>query len=123
MVVITPSTDTGWPAELLHLARRGNAPAVLLLDAASFDGSLPAAPAIPQSVATAPGLSTAEDGQELGDRLAGLRSLLAEQGVPTHLIDHEFVFRPLYRIRRTRTELRTLAATGRVIEVEVEELV
>lgn len=101
IVVITPSADPDWPGELLLLARKGNAPAALLLEGESF---LPGA-------REEPGAS------------ASLRNLLVEQGVPTHLIDRSFVFRPLFKITRTKTELRTLSATGRVIVVEVEEVV
>lgn len=103
IVVITAACDPAWPAELLYLARQGNAPAALLLDAASFRSSA--------------------GRDEQAATLEGLRQVLAEQGVPSHVIDRSFVFRPLYRIARRRTELRTLAATGRVIAVEVEELV
>jgi hypothetical protein len=55
--------------------------------------------------------------------MTALRGLLAEHGVVSHLIDRSFVFRPVYQITRTHTELRTLSATGRVISVEVEETV
>lgn len=104
IVAVTPSTDPAWTGELLHLAERGNAPAALLLDAASFL----AADAPEQPAAAA--------------RLAGLRALLSQHGVPSHLIDRSFVFRPLFQVARTRTELRTLSGTGRVIAVEVEEV-
>ncbi len=102
VVVITPSTDPVWIGHLLQLANQGNAPAVLLLDAPSF----------------------AEDGAANGDgaaATASMRGLLAEHGVPSHVIDSGFEFRPVHTITRTRTELRTLSATGRVIRVEVSE--
>lgn len=104
IVAITGSPDPAWCGELLHLAGRGNAPAALLLDTPTFamEDSPPRA---------ADGAMTA------------LRSLLAEHGVVSHLIDRSFVFRPVYQITRTHTELRTLSATGRVISVEVEETV
>lgn len=104
IVAVTPATDAAWVGELLHLAERGNAPAALLLDAASF-----MAPDSPESAGRAAAL-------------AGLRSLLAQHGVPSHLIDRAFIFRPVFQITRKRTELRTLSATGRVIAVEVEEV-
>jgi uncharacterized protein (DUF58 family) len=104
IVVVTPSTDPAWTGELLHLAERGNAPAALLLDAASFR-----APDAPEQAAAAA-------------RLAGVRALLSQHGVPSHLIDRSFVFRPVFQVARTRTELRTLSGTGRVIAVEVEEV-
>jgi uncharacterized protein (DUF58 family) len=104
IVVVTPSTDAEWSGELLHLAGQGNAPAALLLDAASF---LP--PDDPQH-------------GERSSALAGLRGLLAQHGVASHLIDRSFVFRPVVEITRTRTELRTLSAFGRVISVQVEEV-
>jgi len=104
VVAITPSVDPAWTGELLYLAGQGYAPAALLLDAASFQ--VGEAPEVPEAAS-----------------MAGLRGLLAEQGVPSHLIDHSFVFRPVHRITRKRTELRTLSATGRVIAVEVEEVI
>jgi uncharacterized protein (DUF58 family) len=107
LVVITPATDPAWSAELLHLAHVGNAPAVLLLDAASF--------------AVGDGATAADDPRKAA--LAGLCGLLADQGIATHVIDRSFVFQPLVRISRRRKELRTLYGTGRVIAVEVEELV
>ena len=103
IVAVTPSTDPAWTGELLHLAERGNAPAALLLDAPSFASQGP-----PPSD---------------GSAMAAARGLLAEHGVPTHVIDRSFVFRPVYQITRRHTELRTLSATGRVIAVEVEEIV
>lgn len=99
VVAVTPSTDPAWCGELLHLAERGNAPAALLLDGASFVGA-------PEDLS-----------------MAALRGLLAEHGVSSHLIDRNFVFRPVHQITRRHTELRTLSATGRVIAVEVEEVV
>lgn len=105
VLAITPSTDPDWIAELLHLVRVGNAPAVVLLDAPSFR----------------PGATTNAVGR--GGSLAAIHSLLVEHGIPTHVIDRSFEFRPLHRITRTRRELRTLAATGRVIAVDVEEVV
>lgn len=104
IVAVTPATDAAWTGELLHLAEHGNAPAALLLDAASF---------------------MAPDASERATReaaLAGLRGLLAQHGVPSHLIDRDFVFRPVFQVTRKRTELRTLSATGRVITVEVEDV-
>ncbi|MEA3337915.1 MAG: DUF58 domain-containing protein [Chloroflexota bacterium] len=105
LVTITPSTEPEWIAELLDLTRRGNAPAVLLLDGDSFLDSAGAAESLSD------------------DSRANLQVLLAEHAVPSHLIDRSFTFQPLQRITRTRTELRTLSATGRVIAVEVEEVV
>lgn len=54
--------------------------------------------------------------------LAGLRGLLAEHAIPSHLIDRSFDFRPVTPVTRTRSELRTLSAFGRVVAVEVEEV-
>ena len=105
IVAVTPSSDPAWTGELLHLAERGNAPAALLLDAPSFVSAESAQPA------------------PVDGAMAALRGLLAEHGVPSHLIDSRFVFRPVYQITRTHTELRTLSATGRVISVEVQEVV
>ena len=104
IVAVTPSTDAAWSGELLQLAGQGNAPAALLLDAASF--------------------LAADDPQreERAGALAGLRGLLQQHGIASHLIDRSFVFRPVVEITRTRTELRTLSAFGRVISVDVEEV-
>lgn len=103
VVVITPSADPLWIGHLLQLASQGNAPAALLLDAPSFvDGAV-------------------EGKAGAGSATAAMRGLLAEQGIPSHVIDSGFDFRPLHTITRTRTELRTLSATGRVIRVEVSE--
>jgi uncharacterized protein (DUF58 family) len=98
LVLITPSQDIAWVGALLPLAARGNAPAVLLLDATTFD----------------PPCGSAE-------ALAGLRGLLARQRVTTYVLAQGFPFKPVDRIRRHRTVLRTLSATGRVIAVDVEE--
>jgi uncharacterized protein (DUF58 family) len=104
IVAVTAATDPAWTGELLHLAGQGNAPAALLLDAASFRPRDD-----PQS-------------EQGAAALAGLRGLLAQHGIPSQLIDRGFVFRPVFQITRTRTELRTLSATGRVVAVEVEEV-
>ena len=105
VLVITPSTDPVWIGHLLQLANQGNAPAALLLDAPSFAGE--------GGVEKEPGDAAAAS--------AAMRGLLAEHGVPSHIIDSGFQFRPVHTITRTRTELRTLSATGRVIRVEVSE--
>ncbi len=99
LLVITPSLATDWVGELLPIKRYDIAPAVLLLDAATFDD-----PPAPQP---SPGLDA-------------LCALLADHAIPTHVIDKSFVFRPLIPIKRKRTLYKTLG-TGRVIAVEVEE--
>lgn len=101
VAVITPSSAPDWVGRLLQLADQGNAPSALLLDAASFADS--------QGDARAAGAP------------ARLQALLAEHAIPSHVIDSGFEFRPVHRITRTRQELRTLSATGRVIQVEVSE--
>lgn len=98
LVIVTPSQDPAWVAALLPLMARGNAPTILLLDATTFDPP---------------------NGQ--ADALAGLRGLLAQQRIPSHVLAQGFPFHPLERIRRQRRELRTLSGTGRVVEVEVDE--
>jgi uncharacterized protein (DUF58 family) len=98
LVVITPSQDPAWVASLLGLSDRGNAPAALLLDGSSFDPPR---------------------GTQAG--LAGIQSLLVSQRIPNYVMARGFPFRPIERIRRQRRELKTLAGTGRVIEVSVEE--
>lgn len=98
VVVITPSQDQSWVAALLPLMARGNAPAVVLVDSRTFQPAR-------------------------GDPSAviGIRSLLASQRIPSHVVQQGFPFRPIERIRRERTELKTLGATGRVIQVNVQE--
>jgi len=103
LVVITPSLSSDWVAPLLPLARRGIAPAAILLDRASFDGQ-----------------DTGDEGRETGN-VAALRGLLAEQSVPSHVIRKGFPFRPLVRYKRRRTVYKVLRGTGRVIAMEVEE--
>ncbi|MGC8780228.1 MAG: DUF58 domain-containing protein [Anaerolineae bacterium] len=98
IVVITPSQDGAWVAPLLPLMARGNAITAVLIDSASFD----------------PPAGSAEG-------LFGLRSLLAQQRISSHVIARGFPFRPLERIRRRRRGLKTLAGFGRVVEIEVEE--
>jgi len=98
IVLITPSQDPTWVAPLLSLIARDNAPSVVLLDSTTFDPPRGAA-----------------------DALLGLRGLLATQRIPSYVIAQGFPFRPVERIRRLRTELKTLPGTGRVIQVEVEE--
>ena len=88
---------------MLPLARRGIAPAAILLDRASFDGQ-----------------DTGDEGRETGN-VAALRGLLAEQSVPSHVIRKGFPFRPLVRYKRRRTVYKVLRGTGRVIAMEVEE--
>ncbi len=99
LLVITPATAAAaWPGELLRLQRRDIAPAALLLDAASFgDPSAPAAD------------------------LPALAALLADQGIPHHIITKAYDFQPLIKITRRRRVLKTLSGTGRVIAVDVEE--
>jgi uncharacterized protein (DUF58 family) len=98
VVVITPSQDAGWVAPLMPLMARGNAPAAILVDSTTFDPPL--------------GSDTA---------LLGLRSLLAQQRIPSHIVARGFPFEPIDRIRRQRRELKTLGGFGRVIGVDVEE--
>jgi hypothetical protein len=85
-------------AQLLPLIARGNAPMILLLDATTFDP--------PRGEQSA---------------LIRLRSLLAQQRIPSTMVAQGFPFRPVEKIRRHKTELRALAGTGRVIRVDVEE--
>jgi uncharacterized protein (DUF58 family) len=98
LVLITPSQDSGWVVPLLPLMARGNAPTVLLVDATTFD-------------------------PPRGDEAAmnGVRSLLIQQRIPSYIMAQGFPFHPLVRIRRQRQEFKTLAGTGRVIQVQVEE--
>lgn len=98
LVIITPSQDPGWVAPLIPLIARGNAPTAVLLDTTTFDPPTgdPAA-------------------------LLGLRSLLSQQRIPSTVVAQGFPFHPVERIRRQKTELKTLSGFGRVISVAVEE--
>jgi uncharacterized protein (DUF58 family) len=98
LVVLTPSQDPAWVAPLLPLISRGNAPTAVLLDATTFDppNGDPAA-------------------------LAGLRALLTQHRIPSNVLAQGFPFNPIDKIRRQRTEARTLSGFGRVIQVDVEE--
>jgi len=103
LVVITPSLNSDWIAPLLSLMRRGISPAAILLDRASFNGR-----------------ATDDESRQAGS-VAALRSLLADQGIPSHVIRKGFPFHPLVRYKRRRTVYRVLRGTGRVIKMEVEE--
>lgn len=98
LVILTPSQDPAWVAPLLPLISRGNAPTAVLLDSTTFD---------PPS----------------GDpaALAGLRALLTQHRIPSNVLAQGFPFDPIDKIRRQRTEARTLSGFGRVIQVDVEE--
>ncbi len=98
VLVITPSQDPAWVAPLISLMARGSAPAAVLVDSTTFD----------PPAGTAAGM-------------IGLRSLLAQQRIPSYVVAQGFPFRPLERIRRQRRELKTLAGFGRVVEINVEE--
>ncbi len=92
LAVITPSCDPAWIAGLVPPMRRGIAPAVLLLDPVSFGGT---------------------------GNVDALRGLLAQLGVPSHVIAKGIPFKPLVEHRRIgRPEYRVLPGTGRVITVE-----
>jgi uncharacterized protein (DUF58 family) len=98
LVILTASQDPAWVAPLLPLISRGNAPTAVLLDATTFDppNGDPAA-------------------------LNGLRSLLTQHRIPSTVLSQGFPFDPIEKIRRQRTEARTLSGFGRVIQVDVEE--
>ncbi len=97
MILIAPvDKDAEWPAQLLEFHRQEIAPAVILIDAASFR-------------------------EEANPRLAALRDLLANHQIPTTLIKKGYPFQPLTMFRRKRKVLKTLPGFGRVVEVEVEE--
>ncbi len=98
LVILTPSQDPAWVAPLLPLIARGNAPTAILLDATTFD------PPNGNTIA-----------------LLGLRALLTEHRIPNTVLAQGFPFTPIDKIRRQRTEARTLSGFGRVIQVDVEE--
>lgn len=90
-LIITPSTDPAWAGELVALSQRGIAVMAILLDAASFDGRT--------------------DGSTLA-----MRGLLADQGIPTHIIAQGYPFQIQLRQPAGRWEFKVLG-TGRAIAV------
>ena len=96
LLAITPSQDADWVGDMLRLKRRDIAPAVLLLDRASFIG-------------------------EASREISTFCGLLADHAIPVHVIDKSYVFRPVAPIKRKRTVLKTLSGHGRVVAVEIEE--
>lgn len=98
LVIMTPAQSTEWVAPLIPLIARGNAPSILLIDATSFSP--------PRGDAAS---------------LSALQSVLMSQQIPCFVVAQGFPFKAVDRIKRQRTELRTLPGTGRVIRVEVEE--
>jgi len=90
-LVITPSTDPAWAGELLSLSQRGIATTAILLDAASFDS------------------------QPNGRTLA-MRALLADQGIPTHIVAKGYPFQIRLQQPAGRWEFKVLG-TGRAIAV------
>jgi uncharacterized protein (DUF58 family) len=98
LAVITPSLDPGWLGNLLPPMRRGVAPTILLLDAASFEER--------------------RDGEAGPDPVATMAGMLADLGVPSHRIVKGMPFRPLVEHKRIGPpEYRVLPGTGRVIPV------
>ncbi len=98
LVILTPSQDPSWVAPLLPLLARGNAPTAVLLDSTTFEP--------PNGDQTA---------------LLGVRGLLGQHRIPNTVLAQGFPFDPIEKIRRQRTEARTLSGFGRVIQVDVEE--
>ena len=52
-----------------------------------------------------------------------MADLLADHQIPSHVIDQSYIFRPLVPIKRKRTVLKTLSGSGRVVAVEIEEVI
>jgi uncharacterized protein (DUF58 family) len=91
LAVITPSCDPSWVPGLLTPMRRGVAPAIILLDPATFGGS---------------------------GNVPAMSGLLADLGVPTHHIAKGMPFTPVVKHERIGPpELRVLPGMGRVIAV------
>ncbi len=100
LVIFTPSWQTDWVARLAEAHQRGLAASVIWLDGSTFMETPDPARANAGSV---------------------LRALLARIDVPMLVITRDFPFEVVLKIRRKRKVLKVLPATGRVIEVEVEE--
>jgi uncharacterized protein (DUF58 family) len=92
-LVITPSTDPEWAGQLLALSQRGIATTAILLDVDSFNGG-------PQSQG----------------RTLAMRALLADQGIPTHIIAQGYPFQIRLQQPAGRWEFKVLG-TGRAIAV------
>jgi len=92
-LVITPSTDPEWAGELLGLSQRGIATTAVLLDAASFDG-----------------------GHRSAGRTLAMRALLADQGIPAHIIAQGYPFQIRLQQPAGRWEFKVLG-TGRAVAV------
>ncbi|MEA3344836.1 MAG: DUF58 domain-containing protein [Chloroflexota bacterium] len=90
-LVITPSIDPEWVGELLTLSQQGIATTAILLDAPSFDDRT--------------------DGSTLA-----IRSLLADHGIPTHIVGQGYPFQIQLRQPAGRWEFKVLG-TGRAIAV------
>jgi len=100
LVIFTPSTRTDWVARLAEARQRGLAASVIWLDAKTFQPETPSS-------------STGERER--------LHTLLARLNVPMFVITRDFPFEVVLKVRRKRKVLKVLPATGRVIEMEVEE--
>jgi len=92
-LVISPSTDPDWAGQLLALSQRGIATTAILLDADSFNGG-------PQSQG----------------RTLAMRALLADQGIPTHIVAQGYPFQIRLQQPAGRWEFKVLG-TGRAIAV------
>jgi uncharacterized protein (DUF58 family) len=97
VVIVTPSLNPDWTPGLLPLARRGMAPAVILIDPGSFNGRAPT-----------------------NEAIAALRGTWAGHRVPSYVIQKGYPFQPLVRQTRRRVDYKVLG-TGRVVPVVVEE--
>jgi uncharacterized protein (DUF58 family) len=99
LVVITPSCESAWVAGLLPPIRRGVAPAIVLLDALSFQGR-----------------DEAAGGPSGGGPMSAMTSLLSDLGIPCHPITRGMPFKPIVEHGRIgRPEVRVLPGFGRVI--------
>ena len=100
LVIFTPATGTDWVARLAEARQRGLAASVVWLDASTFT---------PEQQTQAAGVRRA------------LQAMLARLDIPMFVITRDFPFEVVLKVRRKRKVLKVLPATGRVIEVEVEE--
>jgi uncharacterized protein (DUF58 family) len=97
VLVITPSPASDWVDALMPLTRLGMAPTVVLLDRASF---------------LDPGVSAG------GETVGGLRELLANAGIPAHVVRQGHPFRHLVPLqRRGHWEFKT-SPMGRAVAVK-----
>jgi uncharacterized protein (DUF58 family) len=120
VLVITPSDATDWVDALMPLTRSGIASTAVLLDRVSFLSERGPSPIgkVSPSGDSAPGSGPAT---VEGGGVEGLRDVLANAGIPSHIIRQGYPFRHLVPLeRRGRWEFKT-TPMGRAVAVRRPE--